>query len=82
MSYCHTTRFDLMHVTETGPALRPSARHSPFSKRSAHKRRAICARSVTLHNAPPRARTRELPRFRVTSLLTGNTAESNTEGYQ
>ena len=31
MSYCHITRFDLMHVTETGPALRHLGQSFPLS---------------------------------------------------
>ncbi|MDT5153475.1 MAG: hypothetical protein QOI01_5208 [Mycobacterium sp.] len=39
MSYCHITRFDLMHVTETGPALRqtlPPGREHASSHASPH----------------------------------------------
>jgi len=32
MSYCHITRFDLMHVTETGPALRHLGQSFPFQQ--------------------------------------------------
>jgi hypothetical protein len=71
-----------MHVTETGPALRHLGQSFPFQQTiSTQATSYLCAiRHATQRSA--RARTRELPRFRLTSLLTGNTAESNTEGYQ
>jgi hypothetical protein len=82
MSYCPITRFDLMHVTETGPALRHFRQSCPFQQTiSTQATSYLCAvRHVTQRSA--RARTRELPRFRLSSLLTGNAAESSTEGYQ
>jgi hypothetical protein len=72
-----------MHVTETGPALRHLGQSFPFQQTiSTQATSYLCAGSVTPHNTPPQERTRELPRFRLTSLPAGNTAESNTEGYQ
>jgi hypothetical protein len=32
MSYCHITRFDQMHVTETGPAVRHLGQSLPFQQ--------------------------------------------------
>ena len=54
MSYCHITRFDLMHVTETGPALRHSARHSPFQQTISNQATSyLCAvRHATQRSAP------------------------------
>jgi hypothetical protein len=71
-----------MHVTETGPALRHIGQSLPFQQTTNTLATSyLCAvRHATQRS--PLARTRELPRFRLTSLLTGSTAESNTEGYQ
>ena len=54
MSYCHITRFDLMHVTETGPALRHLGQSFPFQQTiSTQATSYLCAvRHVTQRSAP------------------------------
>jgi hypothetical protein len=82
MSYCHITRFDLMHVTETGPALRHLGQSFPFQQTiSTQATSYLCAVRHATQRSAPGANTRA-PRFRLTPLLTGNPAESNTAVYQ
>ena len=54
MSYCHITRFDLMHVTETGPALRHLGQSFPFQQTiSTRAPSYLCAvRHATQRSAP------------------------------
>jgi hypothetical protein len=54
MSYCHITRFDLMHVTETGPALRHLGQSFPFQQTiSTQATSYLCAvRHATQRSAP------------------------------
>src|ERR1700730_2669425 len=54
MSYCHITRFDLMHVMETGPALRHLGQSFPFQQTiSTQATSYLCAvRHATQRSAP------------------------------
>jgi len=59
MSYCHITRFDLMHVTETGPALRHLGQSFPFQQTiSTQATSYLCAVRHAIQRSAPGANTR------------------------